>query len=325
MLSEMEHYIAIFDHTEAAMQSPCDFTNLNVLLPRQLWRATKALKQIIASFQPNIIHSHLYWANIVSRFAAPPKLPLIQSYHSDLYNPTNVAQFSTKMKWFDKITYRDRMHLVFVSDTLQREIAPVLSATSNLHTLYNFVNEKFINSSFTAKNNTPIKIATVGNLRKEKNHAFLINAMEFLPECELYIFGSGPEENKLLELIYGKKLENVFLKGTSTNVPSELVEMDVFIMPSTHEGFGIALAEAMTMGMPCIVSDIDVFRELGEDSVKYFQLKNMDSIVDAIRSMNDYKTRLKFSEKSKIISKKFRPETYKSRLLDIYSKILDRQ
>ena len=42
------------------------------------------------------------------------------------------------------------------------------------------------------------------------------------------------------------------------------------LFPSSAEGFGLPLVEAMRRGVPCVASDTDVFRELGGDVAEYF-------------------------------------------------------
>lgn len=45
----------------------------------------------------------------------------------------------------------------------------------------------------------------------------------------------------------------------------------VFVNPSLYEGFGMPLLEAMSCGVPIIVSDIASFREVGADAATYFK------------------------------------------------------
>lgn len=52
--------------------------------------------------------------------------------------------------------------------------------------------------------------------------------------------------------------------GNVEDVPALLQDMDLFVLPSRYEGFGIAIIEAMAMGIPCVASRLDGPREILE-------------------------------------------------------------
>jgi glycosyltransferase involved in cell wall biosynthesis len=54
----------------------------------------------------------------------------------------------------------------------------------------------------------------------------------------------------------------------------------MLVFPSIHEGFGLPLLEAMKCEVPVTCSDIDVFHEVGDDAVLYFDPHDPDDIAD---------------------------------------------
>ena len=67
----------------------------------------------------------------------------------------------------------------------------------------------------------------------------------------------GEESNayyKELELLIKREglTKQCFLKGITNNVQGVLEEGDIFAFPSAYEGFGMALAEGMSMGLPSV-------------------------------------------------------------------------
>ncbi len=99
----------------------------------------------------------------------------------------------------------------------------------------------------------------VGRFSKEKNHPFLLRVFarikEVLPSATLLLIGDGQEEGEVKEMAIELGLESsVRFLGSRQDVPSLLKAMDVFLFPSEHEGFGLALIEAQATGLECIAS-----------------------------------------------------------------------
>ncbi len=102
-------------------------------------------------------------------------------------------------------------------------------------------------------------ILFVGRLSKNhKRPHLLIEAFAELadkfPDWDVELWGEEDGKLYLKELhmlIHKYNLDNrVFIKGSTKDVPSVLVHGDIFAFPSAYEGFGMALGEAMSMGIP---------------------------------------------------------------------------
>ena len=59
------------------------------------------------------------------------------------------------------------------------------------------------------------------------------------------------------------------------DVPALISGAAAYVNPSLEEGFGLPLLESMSCGTPCLVSAIDAHKELGKDTVKYFDPENV--------------------------------------------------
>ena len=109
-------------------------------------------------------------------------------------------------------------------------------------------------------NGSPNKLVTFGRLTAQKNQALLIDAVSDVvkryPDVTLEIYGDGELKPALLQRIRELALEDhVFLRDSTTDVPSIMARSGIFILPSLFEGMPNALMEAMAVGMPCIATD----------------------------------------------------------------------
>ncbi len=105
-------------------------------------------------------------------------------------------------------------------------------------------------------------VGHVGRFHPQKNHQFLIEiAAEIAkqePKMRLLLLGEGylqPEiRQQVLQMGLGDK---VIFAGSRPDVPKLMLgAMDVFLLPSLHEGLALVLLEAQTAGLPCIYSNV---------------------------------------------------------------------
>lgn len=103
-------------------------------------------------------------------------------------------------------------------------------------------------------------ICHIGHYVTVKNQVFLIRMMKPLleskPDAVLLLFGEGEDRELLKKEIENLGLEkSVFLMGNVNNISEILSAMDVFVFPSLFEGTPLALIEAQTNGISCVISD----------------------------------------------------------------------
>lgn len=114
------------------------------------------------------------------------------------------------------------------------------------------------------------KLISVGRLDRNKDFATAIEALALLKKdfsnISLTILGDGPEKDHLIALTRKQGLDdNVSIAGNSTEVIKQLSEHDCFVFPTRYEGFPNALAEAMSVGLPVVASNIVGNHALVED------------------------------------------------------------
>jgi glycosyltransferase involved in cell wall biosynthesis len=134
-------------------------------------------------------------------------------------------------------------------------------------------------------------VGSVGRLSPEKGLKYLLQAMAAVtrqePRTRLILAGDGPDRRSLERLATRLHLvDRVEFTGELPHeqVPQTLARMDVFAMPSTWEGFGVAALEAAAMDLPVVASNVHGIPDVVEDSVTGILIppKDVDALSGAI-------------------------------------------
>lgn len=286
--------------------------------------AALRLRKIIGAYKPHLVRSQLFWSTIITRIACPKHVPYVFSVHATM-NEDPIAWYK---KYFintlEKLTYNRRQHMVGVTQAVIDSFKSFHPNHGKTFLLHNFVRDQFFGQDYTADfdGGRPLRLVSVSNLRLIKNIPYLVEALKLLPQEKvmLDIYGDGPLRGEVEGLIKKYGLGNIHLKGKRTDIDVVLPQYDVFISPSTVEGFGIAVAEAMSVGLPVVISDIPVYREVGSDKANYLNNTNPQTLASIIHSILNKEIQLnKQSEANKQYARKmFSKQGYLRKLEEIY-------
>lgn len=125
-------------------------------------------------------------------------------------------------------------------------------------------------------------VLSVANFRHEKNHDLLIHAFadasRTCPDWRLRLVGEGALRSRIVNLAKRLGIESkVEYAGRVENVGHEYRMADVYASSSRHEGFGLAIAEALANGLPVVATDCPVGPgEIVRDGVDGFLVDNED-------------------------------------------------
>jgi len=284
------------------------------------------LRKIIRAHSPVIVRTQLFWSTIIGRIATPFNIPIVFSVHSKLSQ--DAFQNSRIAYWLEKITYKKRHTMIAVSDTVLHDYDSYIGVKGKNYVIHNFVDPLFFKKDYDFSQQDPsvLKLVAVGNLRDAKNYEFLLHAIELVKDnitISLDIIGEGVLRKPLQAIIEKKNLP-VRLLGKKDNVHELLPQYNLYIMCSHYEGFGNGPVEAMAIGLPLILNDLDTMKEMSKDNALFFETNTVHLLADLLCSLQHKQNILSgLSENGKTIALEYyTKEKYFNRLKEVYNECI---
>ncbi|HYC41325.1 MAG TPA: glycosyltransferase [Chitinophagaceae bacterium] len=291
---------------------------------RKLPGAALALRRLLKKFQPDLVVSHLYWSTILARLATPKSVPFISNLHMPMSMGAFTPDFTGKvLKILERATYSRREAVIGVSHDVLKDYDSIIGLKGSSYVLHNYVNDAFFNirSNTTFGVGKQLRLVAVGNPRPQKNYELLIEAFSLLQSgaanCDIY--GDSPFRKTLEARVAELHLPIIF-KGKAAHMSRRLPDYDAYIMCSKYEGFGIAAAEAMAAGLPLLLSDLDVLREVSGGNAVFFNPGDPADLAQKICEFREgkYPARDLSERGRKLAQEQYSREVYLEKLLRIY-------
>ena len=128
----------------------------------------------------------------------------------------------------------------------------------------------------------------MGSFMPYKNVELLARGMQHLPGYTLHLLSRASEATVAALTALAPKGSLQFHQGVSDEEYAGILSSAAaLVTASLNEGFGLPLIEAMAGGTPVIVSDIDIFREIGAEAAVYFDPQDPSSFAAAVRELED--------------------------------------
>ncbi|TLS49406.1 glycosyltransferase [Paenibacillus antri] len=246
----------------------------------------------------------------VSR-SANPRSRKIAWLHCDPINHSYADSYYSDLD--DQInSYKTFDHIVCVSHNVKDAFEKRMFKSRKVTVCYNpidsasVVNRSLESGEFRLNTRgSKMLLCSIGRLVPEKGYVQLLEAVRELKndglQLELWIIGEGEERGKLEEFIAQHDLEDtVTLMGFDLN-PYRLLKMcDVYVCSSKAEGFSMAVAEAMVLGLPVVSTNCAGPSELlGDGEYGYLVDNNSRSLYEGIKTLiTNEEVRHRFKRKS---------------------------
>jgi glycosyltransferase involved in cell wall biosynthesis len=230
---------------------------LKKIIAYLLW-FSKCLKILKKCKKIDIIHAHgtILNGTLALKLSKLWKIPCVLTEHTGPFS--SVVEGKIKYFWVKRIMEKVDVVLT-VSNHLKNEILETNIHPKKIEVTYNPVNTEL----FRFKKNILFKnIVFAGRLDENKGGLRAIKAFNIFQknytDWTLTLCGDGREMQAIQQYISINKLENsVFIKGmlSEEKIALAFQQADIFISPTQFESFGMAIAEAMSCGLPIITTN----------------------------------------------------------------------
>jgi glycosyltransferase involved in cell wall biosynthesis len=164
----------------------------------------------------------------------------------------------------------------------------------------------------------PRNIVYMGSFMSYKNVETLVRGMAGLPGRTLHLLSRiSPERRRELEALVPQGASVVFHGGVSDAEYAELLsDRAILATLSLDEGYGLPIAEALAFGVPAVVSDLEIFREVAGEGALFVPARDPAAFAAAVRSLDDDATRERVIAAGRAHMERFSWERSAGALLD---------
>ena len=248
------------------------------------------LIRLFKEFKPDLIHTHLFQPRIYATIAYLfyRNSILITQKH----NNVNAIKHNIFL-FLEMFCIFINKKVIAISESVKNSLIKFEHVSpKKIYVLPNCIDyQHFNNTSISSEelNKRDIIVGTVGRLERQKGVKYLILAMKIIlsryPDAMLDIIGDGSQLPKLRKLAEKIGISNsVKFFGKFGDVKPFYNKMDIFVLSSIYEGFGIVLLEAMASGLPIVATNVDGIKEVVSDMKSGILVpsKNPQAIADAV-------------------------------------------
>jgi len=300
------------------------------------------LQKEIELFQPDIIHSHLFLAEIVSRSCFYPNAQWFSHFHdnmpqlnrlklSKIGSKSAITNYYEKRYLYKRYRINGGSQFIAISQDARQYASSVLPKHARIHYLKNAINyEAFYAPVKELDESQSIQLINVGSFQKKKNQQFLIEVLRLLlareVQCELVFLGDGTEKERVRQKVIEYGLENkVFFKGNVSNVKEYLQQADIYVHSAYYEPFGLVLLEAMAAGLPVVCLNGGGNADIFQNGVNGFILEETSPELFAERIeelVNSQKMFAQLAHEGQQTAKKYGIGSYCDKLIGLYQESL---
>lgn len=272
------------------------FDNQNIIVIPEDNYTPEGFKKVYNKIEPSIVHIHYIDPTTIEmmRYCQKASIPYLVTFH--LYIGNNISSERDRITSdLEKEVFKiPDIKITVVSSGMRDRI--VNDYPELIHRIYVIPNAVNVAEHVAYKNkaSSKIKAISVGTICERKNQMMLVEAAakmsKELKSCLSIVFvGRDRMDGQLQERIKKKGLTDIceYAGGVSRERMVEYYkDADIMILPSRLEGFCLAALEALSYGIPVILSkDLDFVKDLGDNKLVYpMESLTTENIIKEIES-----------------------------------------
>jgi glycosyltransferase involved in cell wall biosynthesis len=284
------------------------------------FKAARWLKAELRRVRPDVIWTSLTQATLLGqRVGKKLTIPVVSWQHNAFLKPVN--------RW---LLRRQRgLSSFWIADSqsvLEFAVAEIGLVVDDFQILPLFVANPDAPQAGPHQSG-PFRWLSVGRLHANKNYAALIDALALYKDRSdwtLDIAGDGAEKDALLKQIADHGLGNhITLRGHRDDITQFLASGHGYVQPSRNEGLCISAHEAMTAGLPCVVTATGQMPRTLNGSPAVIPLGEIDEVAAEMMAMVDdpgLSKRLATLSRDRVLEN-FAPERFHDALATIAQKL----
>lgn len=301
-MHEAGHNVMIISLTGDTLVKPIDGVQLNELklekTPFSLFKGLFKVRKIIKKFKPDIVHSHMFHANLFARaLRVFTKIPVLICTAHNTNEGSSLRMLA--YKYTDKLASLSTNVSQDAVDSFVQQgastAARMIVVSNGIDTFqfdFSMDDRKTKRSELGIFDDTSM-LLSVGRLTEAKDYPNLLTAYSLLIKNNkfqsfprLFIVGTGHLEDHLKSMSKEFGIENyVTFLGQRNDIRQLMCAADIFILSSEWEGFPLVITEAMACKKLIVATDAGGITEALGDCGSIVPVKDPASLSQKINKM----------------------------------------
>lgn len=310
-----DKYDMVYCSPQGPIEGFLEEKNINYIPLKKL--SIKEVRRVIDEYNPAIIHAHDFRAGCICAKLKKNRY-LITHIHN---NSPWIKKINLNTMLFLYIGIKSNKILT-VSDSIEKEYIFSKFIKNKIINIGNPVSrEKILKKIESLKREKIYDICCTARISASKNPLKFLNIIKELkqefPNINAIWIGDGEMKEIFIQKIKDLELDkNVKLVGFQKNPYEYMMQSKIFLLTSDWEGYGLVAFEALTLGLPCVVSNVGGLPNIVDENCGALCKNN-----DISEYVSNIKKLLLDEKKLKIFSEN---ASNKSKQLDNFSEYMSR-
>lgn len=249
------------------------------------------LRQIASTRKADLFHTTPDHA----KFFYKRSIPLVITFHGYVLDGqmrpycswlTNIYHLTILRHWI-RSAIKMAHTVTAVSRFLAHLVRQDLNISQNVNVIYNAVEvDRFTPDTSSGSDTKIVRVFFSGNLTRRKGAHWLPSIAKQLQKNVHIFYTQGLRTRK--GLTSSSNLQPIGAVPFK-DMPNQYRQMDILLMPSVREGFGLVIAEAMACGLPVVASNCSAIPELIDDGKGGFlcSVGDVDAFAEKINLLSE--------------------------------------